>query len=204
MRKSLLVAGVVSVLVGCQSQSDEASSTDAQSPAAAEKSTAPAPGTPEAKIASAVSAGPASITANATVMEWSGNPADKPTVLRDGTNGWTCFVDIPNTPDPDPICADKTTGEWFDAFLSKKPPKITTVGLAYMLVGDSGASETDPWAEGPTPDNKWHKTGPHTMMFVPDPKQLEGITADHTAGGPYVMWKGTPYAHIMMPVAAPK
>jgi hypothetical protein len=42
------------------------------------------------------------------------------------------------------------------------------------------------------------------MMFVPDPKQLEGITADHTAGGPYVMWKGTPYAHIMMPVAAPK
>ena len=23
---------------------------------------------------------------------------------------------------------------------------------------------------------------------------------DWQAGGPYVMWKGTPYAHIMMPV----
>jgi hypothetical protein len=204
MRKSLLVAVVVSGMVGCQSQSNEASSTDGQTPAAAEKSMAAAPGTPEAKIASALSAGPESITANAAVVEWSFNPAEKPTTLREGTNGWTCFVDLPNTPDPDAVCADQTTAAWFDAFLHKTPPKITTVGLAYMLVGDSGASETDPWAEGPTPDNKWHKTGPHTMVFVPDPKQLDGITSDHTTGGPYVMWKGTPYAHIMMPVAAPK
>ena len=30
---------------------------------------------------------------------------------------------------------------------------------------------------------------------------LEGISTDPQNGGPYVMWKGTPYAHVMVPVA---
>jgi hypothetical protein len=28
----------------------------------------------------------------------------------------------------------------------------------------------------------------------------EGISDDPKSGGPYVMWKGTTYAHIMVPV----
>jgi hypothetical protein len=39
------------------------------------------------------------------------------------------------------------------------------------------------------------------MLIVPDPAMLEGITTDFNLGGPYVMWKGTPYAHVMVPVA---
>jgi hypothetical protein len=39
------------------------------------------------------------------------------------------------------------------------------------------------------------------MILVPDPKMLEGISTDPQSGGPYVMYKGTPYAHIMVPVA---
>jgi len=27
------------------------------------------------------------------------------------------------------------------------------------------------------------------------------FTTDHTSGQPYIMWEGTPYEHIMMPVA---
>ena len=39
------------------------------------------------------------------------------------------------------------------------------------------------------------------MVLVPDTAQLEGLLwADPHNGGPYVMWKGTPYAHIMVPV----
>jgi hypothetical protein len=204
MRTSMLWAVAVVSVVACQSKSNEASSTDAQAPATAEKGTAPAPGSPEAKIASAAAAGPESISAQATIVDWTGNPADKPNVLREGTNGWTCYVDFPSTSDADPICADKTVGEWFEAFMQKQPPKIKTVGLAYMLMGDAGVSETDPWAQAATPDNQWHKTGPHTMVFVPDPKQLEGMSSDHTTGGPYVMWKSTPFAHIMVPVAPAK
>jgi hypothetical protein len=38
------------------------------------------------------------------------------------------------------------------------------------------------------------------MVLVPDPARLEGIPTDPNSGGAYVMWKGTPYAHIMIPV----
>ena len=66
------------------------------------------------------------------------------------------------------------------------------------------ASLTDPYAQGPTADNQWIKMGPHVMVFVPDPKDLDAVTGTHASGEPYVMWKGTPYAHIMMPVPGNK
>jgi hypothetical protein len=190
-------------LVACQSKTEQ-QPADAASAPTAEKGAAPAPGSPEAKIASAVSAAPAEIGANATIVDWDGNPKDKPVVLRQGTNEWTCFADIIATPEPDPVCADKTTSAWFDAYMAKQPPKIATIGVAYMLKGDAGTSETDPFATGPTPDNKWHKQGPHTMVFLPDPKQLDAMSTDHTTGAPYVMWKGTPYAHVMLPLGEAK
>jgi len=31
---------------------------------------------------------------------------------------------------------------------------------------------------------------------------LEGISTDPHNGGPFVMWKGTPYAHVMIPVGS--
>jgi hypothetical protein len=40
------------------------------------------------------------------------------------------------------------------------------------------------------------------MMIVPDLKQLEGVADKPMSGGPYVMWKGTPYVHLMVPVSA--
>jgi hypothetical protein len=70
-----------------------------------------------------------------------------------------------------------------------------------MLAGDEGASNIDPFAEGPTDDNQWIKEGPHLMLIVPDAAALETIPTDPKVGGPYVMWKGTPYAHVMVPVA---
>jgi hypothetical protein len=41
------------------------------------------------------------------------------------------------------------------------------------------------------------------MIVVPDLKSLDGISTDPHNGGPYVMYKGTPYAHIMAPITAP-
>jgi hypothetical protein len=75
-------------------------------------------------------------------------------------------------------------------------------GLAYMLAGDpsgGGASNIDPFATAATADNQWVVEGPHVMILVPDPAMLESMSTDPDSGGPYVMWKGTPYAHIMMP-----
>ena len=38
------------------------------------------------------------------------------------------------------------------------------------------------------------------MVIVPDPVQLEGLSTDPNNGGAYVMWKGTPYVHVMVPL----
>lgn len=38
------------------------------------------------------------------------------------------------------------------------------------------------------------------MIVVPDAKALEGLSTD-PKDPVYVMWKGTPYAHIMVRVA---
>ena len=39
------------------------------------------------------------------------------------------------------------------------------------------------------------------MVVVPDPAQLNSLPTDPHNGGPWVMWKGTKYAHIMVPIA---
>jgi len=44
-------------------------------------------------------------------------------------------------------------------------------------------------------------SGPHIMLLPTDPSQLDAYPTDWTKGGPWVMWKGTPYAHIMAPTA---
>jgi hypothetical protein len=161
------------------------------------------------RIANAMSGGPAEITKGATIMEW---PADmgmsggKPKQLRAGTNGWVCY---PSTPveskgAEDPMCLDKAWQDWADAYMSKTPPKAGMSGIAYMLKGDKGASNTDPAATGPTATNQWVVSPAHVMVLMPDAKLLDGYSTDPKNGGPWVMWKGTPYAHLMVPVAPAK
>jgi len=150
-----------------------------------------------AVIAKATSAAPPDIGRNAAVM---GMGADgKMKELRAGTNGWTCMLDLAG----DSMCLDKEWQAWGDAWMNKKdPPKPKTVGVAYMLKGDKGASNTDPYATKPTADNQWVVSGPHIMLLPTDVSQLDAYPTDWTKGGPWVMWKGTPYAHIMVPTTS--
>src|SRR5215831_4459621 len=93
----------------------------------------------EWKIANALSAGPASITEHAAVIDWPANPKDDMShgrVLRQGTNGWTCMPDISGRPQHDPMCVDETMMKWLMATLAGKKPDIDRVGLSYMLMGD--------------------------------------------------------------------
>jgi hypothetical protein len=100
------------------------------------------------------------------------------------------------------MCLDKEWQAWGDAWMNKKdPPKPKSVGVAYMLKGDKGASNTDPFATGPTSNNEWVVSPSHIMVLLPDPKMLDAFSTDPKSGGPWVMWKGTPYAHLMVPVA---
>ena len=40
------------------------------------------------------------------------------------------------------------------------------------------------------------------MLLLPDARALDGLSTDPTSGEPFVMWKGTPYAHLMIPTTA--
>ena len=86
--------------------------------------------------------------------------------------------------------------------MGKTEPTFTRTGFGYMLAGDSqGGSNTDPFATEATADNEWLPPGgPHIMVVVPDAGALEGLPTHPDEGGPWVMWRDTPYAHIMVPV----
>jgi hypothetical protein len=152
-------------------------------------------------IASAESAAPAAIAHDASVV--SVDSKGVMTTLRKGTNGWTCMPDSPATPGPDPMCFDQNAGQWVQAWVAHKPPPANVVGLMYMLEGGTDASNTDPYATKPTANNDWVKTGAHIMIVG-----SKDILAGHPSGAkpdtsvPYVMWAGTPYAHLMVPVSA--
>lgn len=149
-----------------------------------------------AMIASAESAGPASVSSHASIRDWAGN------VLREGSNGWTCLPDRPDTPGAtDPWCVDDQWLEFIDAWANQREPNITAVGMAYMLAGDAPVSNTDPYATEPTEEGDWVTDVPgHIMIVVPDSSALAGISTEHENGGPWIMWPDTPYAHIMIPI----
>ena len=151
------------------------------------------------KIALAMSAGPAAIAKNAVIMDMTDTSNPKPGQLRAGTNGWVCYASI-----EEPMCLDKQWQKWMEAWMSKSPLKIDGTGIGYMLRGDKGASNTDPYATRPTADNQWVVAPPHVMVLYSDPKMLDAYSTDPRSGGPWVMWKGTPYAHVMVPVSATK
>ena len=155
-------------------------------------------------IRSARSAAPRSVTEDATIIDGTMPPTDpdrEPTVLREGSNGWTCMPDNPDVPGDSPACVDGTWRDFLDAFLrGDEAPRYDGVGVSYMLRGDFPVSNRDPFASGPTADNEWIRdSGPHVMLLVSDRNLLEGLPTS-PGDGPWVMWAGTPYAHVMIPV----
>ena len=121
--------------------------------------------------------------------------------VREGTNGFWCMPDSPATPGPDPMCGDANAMEWAMAWIGKTEPPKGKVGFMYMLAGGTDASNTDPYATAPADGNNWVKTGPH-VMIMNAMDMMAGYPADAQpdTSKPYVMWEGTPYRHLMVPV----
>jgi hypothetical protein len=159
----------------------------AQSPAA--------PPDRAAQIASALSAAPATLRDSVRVADFEGN------VLREGPPGFTCLPAPPGIAGP--MCVDEVWMAWIQAWSKREPFTVPRLAFAYMMAGDApdgGASNIDPHATTPSAANDWMVEGPHVMILTPDAASLQAIGAQHHHGGPYVMWAGTPYAHIMVPV----
>jgi len=150
-------------------------------------------------IKSAMSAAPASVARDATIV--AANPDGSMRVLRQGHNGFTCMPDSPETPGPDPMCGDANAMKWGTAWMKHQQPPPNSVGFMYMLAGGTDASNVDPYATKPTRTNHWISTGPHVMV-VGSAAILRGYPSGPSPDTtrPYVMWAGTPYAHLMVPI----
>jgi len=146
-------------------------------------------------LTDALSAAWPGMAENATVVDWEGN------VLQEGSNGYTCLPTPPMVTGTAPMCMDNEWIKWADALQNEKEYASESLGVSYMLAGDAGASNIDPYAEGPTDDNEWIREGAHLMILAPA-ALLEAFPTDPQNGGPYVMWKGTPYAHLMVPIGS--
>ncbi len=142
-------------------------------------------------IAKAESAAPTAISKNATIMY-------RGETLRKGDNGWVCMPEtLPD--DNAPMCNDEVWMKMMQAVGAKAAFSTEKIGLSYMLQGDGGVSNSTPYHANHSQAKDFIKEGPHLMLIVPS-AQLQGMSDDHTTGAPYVMWKDTPYAHIMIPI----
>jgi hypothetical protein len=150
----------------------------------------------EEKIARAMSAAPPAVSAEATIVDSDG------TLLREGSNGWTCLPDtMPG--DHAPMCNDEVWMKLMGMMMGGPEYVPDRIGISYMLQGEpegAGVSNSNPAHPDPQSAEDYVETGPHLMIVLPK-AMLEGITDDPNQGGPYVMWGETPFAHIMVPVA---
>ncbi len=184
------------VAVACQSRAADSAATQdvPHAPAATE-----VPRSDSAVIASAVSAAPPGIAAGASIMV-----VRTMRVVRRGRNSWTCMPDNPSLPGNMPMCSDPASVEWSNAFRARQvPPLGRPIGVSYLLQGTWFPSVNDPYVK-PVAGMAGVSTGPMLMIVNVPRTALAGYPRDAAnPGQPFVMYAGTPYEHLMVPVGTP-
>ncbi len=147
----------------------------------------------QAKIARGKTAAPPAVAAVATFIDVS-DATGKVTVLKQGGNGFTCFVGHPGAVGGDPFCADAAGMQWVGSWMAhKRHPANAKPGIIYMLAGGTDWSASNPWA---TKGNPIHEP-PHWMVMWPV-TAASGLATVPKDSGTWIMWAGTPYAHLMV------
>jgi hypothetical protein len=195
MSRPILLPAALAVAIACALPAVAGEQMQGMAPAPAASSSAD-----QQLIDSAMRAAPDKVSANASIVAMQADGSLR--TLRPGDNGFTCMADNPETPGPDPMCMDAAAMAWVGAWVGHKDPPDGKVGFMYMLSGGTDASNTDPHAAKPDASNHWVTTGPHVMIVGADPGfyDLYPKGADPDTAVPYVMWAGTPYQHLMIPV----
>ena len=151
------------------------------------------------------SAAPAFIGDNAAIIGAGGK------VLREGSNGWTCQSGNPrpypekgwkNSHEAMAACHDDEGMKWMMAYMQGVKPMLERDTYMWMLNGDMGEDNTKAGVfnqEDSTP-GEWIESGPHLMLMPKDPATIGKFSTDFMSGAPYVMFAGTDYAHLMIPV----
>ena len=163
----------------------------AESRPAHKRMPAKAGNTTQEKIARAMSAGPDNISESARIVDT--DAQGNRVVLREGSNGFTCMPGDPNVVGDPPKCMDAASMQWASDFRAHKPKPTNTVpGITYMLAGATQRSDSDPYdATSPAVT-----IGPHWMIMWPFDPKITGLPTTHKPSGAYIMWAGSPYAHV--------
>jgi hypothetical protein len=145
----------------------------------------------QAKIARAMSAGPTDVAKSAKIVDT--DARGNTVVLREGNNGFTCMPGNPKVVGEPPMCVDAPSMQWFaDAKAHKPKPTNTVPGITYMLAGATQRSDSDPHDMTSMPI----EVGPHWMIMWPFDPKTTGLLATHKPTGAYIMYAGSPYAHM--------
>jgi hypothetical protein len=143
----------------------------------------------QTKIARALSAAPPDVAREAKVAEVD-SQGRIVKVLREGSNGFTCMPGDPKQVGRPAMCEDQASMQWFSDFLQHKPKPTNAV--IYMLAGATQRSDSDPHDMTSPPI----KVGPHWMIMWPFDPKATGLPTSHKPAGAYIMWAGSPYAHL--------
>ena len=112
--------------------------------------------------------------------------------LREGSNGFTCMPN-PNVVGDPPMCADAASMQCASDFRAHKAkPTNPGPGITYMLAGATQRSDSDPYDKTSPPIT----VGPHWMINWPFDAKTTGLPITHRDAGAYIMWAGSPYAHV--------
>lgn len=150
----------------------------------------------EEQIKAALSAAPPEIAKEATVKVYIDG---KLIEAKKGTNGFVCYPDISNLSEPDPICNNPAAEQWLNDLISgKEKPTIATPGVSYMAAGGWHFEKEGKIVMADGEGAKKVRQPPHWMIFWPFDSKTTGLPANVNPLGTYIMFDGTPYAHLMI------
>lgn len=148
-------------------------------------------------IKTAQGGAPPHISMNAAVIVPDGTGGFK--TLKEGTNGFTCVPDISGQEKPDPFCGDGQATEWIMSAIKKDPrPANSGPGIGYMAKGGFHWEKDGAVVMSDTMGAKMVKEPPHWMILWPGSAGISAFQTMPGKFGSYVMYEGTPFAHIMV------
>lgn len=148
------------------------------------------------QTALALSGAPPHIAKEAGIMIYGAD--GKLTETKKSANGFTCIPSVMNLPTPDPMCMDAAVQQWMTDLMDKAPKPTNTVpGIAYMARGGSHF-EKDGKVVMSGDGAKIVKEPPHWMLMWPFDSAATKLPTAPNPSGVYIMFDGSPYAHLMV------
>ena len=147
----------------------------------------------------AMLAAPENVSGKATIMAADG------AILKEGTNGWVCMPGSPPNENVNPMCVDPAWQNWLQEYMKAVNGEVyeydsesASFGVSYMLVGDIAVDNNEPFNQNQS-KGVWVAERPHLMLLLPA-SMMKDLPTDPYAGGPYVMWEGNDFVHVMVPL----